>query len=85
MDVPPEHAAPWVEGLGADGLVLTGADFADNLARIRAAPAAGVRWRLLIGGGVKDGNVREALATADGAFVSSPLMRSDAGPDKLLR
>ncbi|WP_376093644.1 BtpA/SgcQ family protein [Roseomonas sp. CCTCC AB2023176] len=83
--IPPERAALWAEGLGADGLVLTGADFGDSLARIRAARGAGVRVPILLGGGVTETNVAEALCVAQGVIVSSSLMRKDAGPDGLLR
>jgi len=85
VDVPPERAAMWAQGLGADGLVLTGADFADSLARIRAARAAGVTAPILLGGGVTEANVAEALSVAQGVVVSSSLMRAGAGPDDVLR
>ncbi|PWS38957.1 phosphoric monoester hydrolase [Falsiroseomonas bella] len=81
----PERAALWAESLGADGLVLTGADFADSLARIRAARAAGVRVPILLGGGVTEQNVTEALGVAQGVIVSSSLMRRGAASDELLR
>lgn len=84
-EIPPERAALWAEGLGADGLVLTGADFPDSLARIRAARAAGVRVPILLGGGVTEGNVAEALSVARGVVVSSSLMRKGVGPEELLR
>jgi predicted TIM-barrel enzyme len=73
--IEPERAALWAEGLGADGLVLTGADFADSLARIGAARAAGVRVPILPGGGVTEDNVAQALGAAQGVVVSSSLMR----------
>lgn len=83
--IEPERAALWAESLGADGLVLTGADFADSLARIRAARGAGVRVPILLGGGVTEENVAEALRDAQGVVVSSSLMRRGAGPEELLR
>lgn len=83
--VPPERAALWAEGLGADGLVLTGADFADSLARIEAARAAGVTRPILLGGGVTQANIGAALAVAQGVIVSSSLMRPDAAPGDVLR
>lgn len=85
VDVPPERAALWAEGQGADGLVLTGADFADSLARIRTARAAGVKRPILLGGGVTEANIAEALSVAQGVIVSSSLMRPEAGPRDLLR
>jgi predicted TIM-barrel enzyme len=78
-------AAGWASKVGADGLVITGASFEDSLARIEAVRAAGVRRPVLIGGGVTEANVARALRVADGAIVSSALMRRDAGPDDLLR
>jgi hypothetical protein len=85
VDVSPEQGALWAERLGADGLVLTGDSFRDSLERIARARAAGVRRPLLIGGGVTQENVGEALAAADGAIVSTSLMRAGAGPADVLR
>jgi len=83
--VEPERAALWAQSHGADGLVLTGADFADSLARIRAARAAGVRVPILLGGGVTEENVAEALGASQGVIASSSLMRRDAAADDLMR
>jgi predicted TIM-barrel enzyme len=83
--IEPERAASWAQSLGADGLVLTGSDFADSLARIHAARAAGVRVPILLGGGVTEDNVAEALGAAQGIIVSSSLMRRDAASGDLLR
>lgn len=80
-----ETAALWVQQMGADGVIITGDSFADTLARIRAARSAGVKRPIFIGGGIDAGNVREALAAADGTIVSTSLLRKDAGPDDLLR
>lgn len=85
VDIAPERAALWAQGLGADGLVLTGSDFADSLARIRAARSAGVTVPILLGGGVTEANVAQALSEAQGVVVSSSLMRPDAGPEDVLR
>lgn len=84
VEIPPERAALWAEGLGADGLVITGADFADSLARVGAARAAGVTAPILLGGGVTEDNVVAALRTAEGVIVSSSLMRR-SGPTDVLR
>lgn len=83
--VPPAQAARWAEAQGADGLVLTGDSFADSLARVRDARAAGVRAPILVGGGVDETNVADALAVADGAIVSTSLMRPGAASGDLLR
>jgi predicted TIM-barrel enzyme len=76
-------AAQWAVKLGADGLIVTGASFPDTLARIAAVRAAGIRRPILIGGGVTEDNVGEALAHGDGVIVSSSLMRKDAAPDAM--
>jgi predicted TIM-barrel enzyme len=85
VNLAPERAALWAEQMGANGLVLTGADFADSLARVHAARAAGVRRPILIGGGIDAGNVRAALGVADGVVVSTALMRRGAGRDETKR
>jgi predicted TIM-barrel enzyme len=78
-------AAEWAVKSGADALVITGASFEDSLTRVAAVRAAGVRRPILIGGGVTEANVARALDAADGAVVSSALMRRDAGPDDPVR
>lgn len=80
-----ETAALWAQQMGADAVVITGDGFSDTLARIRAARGAGVQRPIFIGGGIDAGNVAEALAAADGAIVSTSLLRKDAAPDDLLR
>jgi hypothetical protein len=77
-----EQAAQWAQGLGADGLILTGGSFADSCARVRAVRAAGVKRKLLIGGGVDESNVGAALQEADGVIVSTALLRDQPGPVK---
>ena len=79
--MPPAMAAVWAQSLGADGIILTGASFADTLTRITAARAAGVTKPVLIGGGVTVGNIGAALAAADGVIVSTALLRDGAAPD----
>ncbi|WP_420102623.1 BtpA/SgcQ family protein [Bosea sp. (in: a-proteobacteria)] len=81
----PEFAAEWAQKTGADGLILTGADWADSLARIRRAREAGIKRPILLGGSVTEGNVREALGLCDGVIVSTALMRKDAAPADVLR
>jgi predicted TIM-barrel enzyme len=81
----PELAADWAQKTGADGLIVTGSSFADTLSRIASARASGIRPPILIGGGVTDGNVRAALAAAQGVIVSTSLMRKDAEPSDVLR
>lgn len=84
-DLAPERAALWAEDLGADALVLTGADFDDSLHRIAAARAAGVRVPVILGGGVTTDNVAGALASANGVIVSTALMRRTADARDLVR
>lgn len=78
-------AADWAAKTGADGLVVTGSSFADTLERIAAVRAGGVRRPILIGGGVTEINVTDALGASDGVVVSSALMRRDADPGDLVR
>lgn len=80
-----EFAAEWAQKTGADGLIITGHDFADSLARIRRARGAGIKRPILLGGSVTEGNVAEALSVCDGVVVSTALMRKDAASDDLLR
>jgi predicted TIM-barrel enzyme len=76
----PEMAAEWAQKSGADGLIITGASFADTLARIGRARAAGIRRPVLIGGSVTTENVAQALDTDHGVIVSTCLMR-DGTPE----
>jgi membrane complex biogenesis BtpA family protein len=78
IDIPLEEAAKAAVKLGADGLILTGATFAESLERIRSTRAAGVIRPILLGGGVTAENVAEALGAADGVIVSTALMRDGA-------
>ncbi|ABG31989.1 phosphoric monoester hydrolase [Roseobacter denitrificans] len=78
-------AANWAVKSGADGLVITGASFADTLSRISAVRDSGARRPILIGGGVTESNVHEAMAAADGVIVSSALMRRDAAADDVIQ
>ena len=78
-------AAEWAAKTGADGLIITGASFADTLDRIAKLQSTGVPRPILIGGGVDAGNVGQALGAADGVVVSTALMRHDVEPDDILR
>jgi predicted TIM-barrel enzyme len=78
-------AALWVQQMGADGVIITGDSFADTIGRIRTARAAGVTRPIFVGGGVDAGNVAEALAVADGAIVSTSLLRKNAVSTDLIR
>lgn len=78
-------AAEWAVKTGADGLVITGSRFDDTLARVAALRNAGVKRPIMIGGGVTDANVAQALDAADGVVVSSALMRRDASAKDLAR
>ncbi len=84
-DEPQPFAANWAAKVGADGLIITGSSFPDTLERIEAARTGVPARPILIGGGVTEGNVGEALGAADGVVVSSALMRKDAGPDDIVR
>lgn len=76
-------AAQWAAKSGADGLIITGSSFADTKQRIDAVREKAPALPILIGGGVTESNVREALAYSDGLIVSSALMRKGADPDDL--
>ena len=78
-----EMAALWAQNMGADGLVLTGASFADSLNRVEAAKTAGVRRPIFIGGGIDVGNISAALSVADGVVVSSSLLLKSGDPKSL--
>lgn len=84
-DEPQPFAAHWAAKVGADGLVITGSDFADTLDRIEAVRAKLPDKPILIGGGVTSENVGAALAAASGVVVSSALMRRSAGEDELIQ
>lgn len=84
IDVSPEEAAAGAVKFGADGLVITGATYADSLSRIRAAKASGITRPILLGGSVTAGNIAETMSVADGAVVSTALMRADAKRGDLL-
>jgi uncharacterized protein len=84
-DEPQPFAAHWAAKTGADALIITGSSFADTLSRIAAVRETVPRRPVLIGGGVTETNLREALAASDGVIVSSALMRSGAGEDDLLQ
>lgn len=84
-DEPQPFAAHWAAKSGADGLIITGSSFSDTQQRIDAVREKVPAQPILIGGGVTELNVREALASSDGLIVSSALMRTDADPDDLAR
>lgn len=78
-------AADWAVRTGADGLIITGSSFPDTLDRIAAVRKTVGAAPILIGGGVTESNLGEALAASDGVVVSSALMRKDTGEDDILR
>ena len=55
----------------ADGLILTGFDFDESLKMLREVQEAGLGVPILLGGGAKSENIKEALRVCDGAIVSS--------------
>jgi hypothetical protein len=81
----PEFAAEWAQKTGADGLVITGADILDSLARIERARKGGITRPILLGGSVSTENVGQALSAADGVIVSTALMRKDAAATDFLK
>jgi predicted TIM-barrel enzyme len=84
-DVKQPQAAKWAVDMGADGLVITGSDFDDSLARIKALRTAGIKAPVLVGGGVNASNIRRALAEAAGVVVSTSIMRLGAAPNDPLK
>ncbi|MFD2238951.1 BtpA/SgcQ family protein [Aureimonas populi] len=78
-------AAEWACKSGADGLIITGDSFPDSLHRIAAVRDRGLARPILIGGSVTAHNVAEALTVADGAIVSTALMRRDAGEGEIVK
>jgi uncharacterized protein len=62
---------------GADGLFITGHDFAESMARLRAVRAALPETPLFLGGGATADNVAEALTIADGAAVATWIKHGD--------
>lgn len=83
-DEPQPFAAHWAAKVGADGLIITGSDFADTLDQIEAVRAKLPDHPVLIGGGVTAENVGTALKAASGVIVSSALMRRTARADDLV-
>ena len=79
------EAAGWAVQLSADALVVTGASFAESLARIEATRAAGIRAPVLLGGGATTENLEQALRAAAGVIVSASLMRAPGSPGDTLR
>jgi len=55
----------------ADGLILTGFSFEESLKMLGIVKEANLDVPLLLGGGAKQGNIKEALTVSDGAIVSS--------------
>ncbi len=55
----------------ADALVLTGQSFQESLEMITEVRKSKLNTPVFIGGGVNEGNVKEAMSAADGIIVSS--------------
>ena len=55
----------------ADGLILTGFSFNESLKMLREVREAALGVPVLLGGGAKLENIKEALQVSDGAIVSS--------------
>ena len=70
--MPLEEEARWASvHCRADGLVLTGSSFSESMEMLSKVRAADLGVPLLLGGGAKAENIKEALRVADGAIVSS--------------
>ena len=82
----PEFAADWAQKTGADGLILTGANFADSLSRIARARRAGIRRPILIGGALVLPYIAVVMANAaaprrDGFSLMGPSLGTpELGP-----
>jgi membrane complex biogenesis BtpA family protein len=61
---------------GADGIVLTGRSHAETMTMLGGARDAFPKYPILAGGGVNHANVRDVIAVASGAIVSSALKGS---------
>lgn len=55
----------------ADGLILTGFSFDESLEMLKEVKKANFNVPMLLGGGAKPENIKEALQICDGAIVSS--------------
>ena len=75
----PIDKAAWeaVHEGGADGLFLTGSDFAQSLEWLRIARQAVPNVPLFLGGGATAANVGEALTNADGVVVATWIKGGD--------
>jgi membrane complex biogenesis BtpA family protein len=70
--LPLAEEARWAATFGrADGLILTGLSFAETISMVSEARQARLDVPLLIGGGVNDKNIGQALQAADGVIVST--------------
>lgn len=70
--MPLEEEARWAAvHCRADGLVLTGSSFKESMEMLKEVKAADLGVPLMLGGGAKADNIKEALRVADGAIVSS--------------
>jgi hypothetical protein len=68
------EAAHWALQFGAaDALIITGHTFQETIARIRSVREIHPEAKIVVGGGIKHSNVREALQLADGVIVGSAL------------
>jgi uncharacterized protein len=72
-----EAARAAVDEGGADGLFITGRDFAESMSWLRAVRAALPTTPLFLGGGATVDNVAEALTIADGVAAATWLKHGD--------
>ena len=79
-DVPITDTAGWADRMGADGLILTGKDYAQTKRYFEKVNAMELGKPLIVGGSVNTENIRDILSFADGAVVSTSLMRAHTAP-----
>lgn len=83
--VPIEMAIEWAVNTGADGLILTGHNYAETMDFIKTAERMDLNKPVLVGGSVNEKNIYEILDHCEGAVVSSSLMLDNVEAGDLLK
>ena len=83
--VPIDMAIGWAANTGADGLILTGHNYAETMDYIKTAEQMDLSVPVLVGGSVKESNIYEILDHCEGAVVSSSLMLDEVPEGSLLK